>query len=147
MYDNLKFNNERLKKVLREKNLTRTEAAGQIGISNDAFTNYRKGRLPKTGFLYAIAQFFDKPMEWFLTEEGEPEDMLAAYEEPSDEDLDDLTLEEMCEILTKLMSSSNSNIRGWTVMQFRDAFNKYCRKKPGVKEAFARYTADKKNMQ
>lgn len=148
MYENLKFNKEKFETALREKGISQIKVAEQMGITNDAFTKYKKGRLPKTGVLYALAQFFDKDMEWFLTEETAEGKIVARdYEDPQDENPGEITLEEMCEVLTKLMSSDNPRLRNWAMVQFQNAFGKYRPQTDGVKEGFARYAAVKKKMQ
>lgn len=147
MYDNINFEgfSERLKQALDGKNLTQVEAAQRLGISKHALTKYLNGRVPKAKILFIISTFFNKPMEWFLLGEKEAHDVVVAYERQPRTERGDLTIEQMCEILQKLMSSNDPNLRGWTVVQFKQAFGDYFANIDEDEGAFADYTVSKKD--
>jgi len=72
---------KRLKKALNAKNLTQIQAAQAVGITNDAFTNYMKGRIPKTNILLKLAQLCDVNMEWFITGNEQYDDNSLSADE------------------------------------------------------------------
>ena len=57
----------RIKQAIREAGLTQRAVCKTIGISEQAMSNYVRGRIPEARILYGIAQITRKSMEWFLT--------------------------------------------------------------------------------
>ena len=110
---------QRLKSVLKENKISQIETAKHIGISKHSFTKYVNGRIPEPSILFALSKFFNKPMEWFLT--GKTKKTVLKESSYSN----DLELEKMCDVLEKLMSSSEENLREWTIIQFTKAFGEY----------------------
>lgn len=58
---------EKVEKLMEEKGVKVADVAKATGISSSVFTDWKKGRYtPKADKLYALAQYFDVPMEYFL---------------------------------------------------------------------------------
>lgn len=56
----------RLREVLREKELTRNQAAERLGIPGSQLSRYLNGQLPDLRMLYKLAQWSSHTMEWLL---------------------------------------------------------------------------------
>ena len=113
---------QRLRNVLKENKMSQVQTAQYLGISKHSFTKYMNGRIPETGILFAMSKFFNKSMEWFLTGRSEQ----IAFKESSFVKRDEeLTIDQMCDILKELMSNPDPNLRGWTIVQFIKAFGEY----------------------
>ena len=58
---------EKVEKLMEEKGVKVADVAKATGISSSVFTDWKKGRYtPKADKLYALAQYFDVPMEYFF---------------------------------------------------------------------------------
>lgn len=58
---------EKVEKLMEEKGVKVADVAKATGISASVFTDWKKGRYtPKADKLYALAQYFDVPMEYFF---------------------------------------------------------------------------------
>lgn len=58
---------EKVEKLMEEKSVKVADVAKATGISSSVFTDWKKGRYtPKADKLYALAQYFDVPMEYFF---------------------------------------------------------------------------------
>lgn len=58
---------ERLREVIKEKNLTQRAAAEALGMFESQLSRYLIGQIPEPGKLLQIAQWADCSMEWLLT--------------------------------------------------------------------------------
>lgn len=62
---------EKVERLMQEKGVKASDVAKAIGISSSVFTDWKKGRYtPKADKLYAIAQYFGVPMEYFFDEDA-----------------------------------------------------------------------------
>lgn len=60
---------EKVEKLMEEKGVKVADVVKATGISSSVFTDWKKGRYtPKADKLYALAQYFDVPMEYFFDE-------------------------------------------------------------------------------
>lgn len=60
---------EKVEKLMEEKGVKVADVAKATGISSSVFTDWKKGRYtPKADKLYALAEYFDVPMEYFFDE-------------------------------------------------------------------------------
>ena len=58
---------EKVEKLMEEKGVKVADVTKATGISSSVFTDWKKGRYtPKADKLYALAQYFDVPMEYFF---------------------------------------------------------------------------------
>lgn len=65
---------EKVERLLHEKGVRASDVAKAVGISSSVFTDWKKGRYtPKADKLYAIAKYFDVPMEYFFDPEEDIE--------------------------------------------------------------------------
>lgn len=62
---------EKVERLMQEKGVKPSDVAKAINVSSSVFTDWKKGRYtPKADKLYALAQYFDVPMEYFFSEYG-----------------------------------------------------------------------------
>lgn len=87
---------ERLRAVLREKSLTRNQAAERLGIPGSQMSRYLNGQLPDLRMLHKLAQWSGHTMEWLLVGEQE---IGPAYDSP----------EAISKRLTRAFSSGEEN--------------------------------------
>ena len=60
---------EKVEKLMKMKGVKVADVAKATGISSSVFTDWKKGRYtPKADKLYALAEYFDVPMEYFFDE-------------------------------------------------------------------------------
>ena len=58
---------EKVEKLMQERDVKVSDVVKATGISASVFTDWKKGRYtPKADKLYALAQYFDVPMEYFF---------------------------------------------------------------------------------
>jgi transcriptional regulator with XRE-family HTH domain len=141
MYDknNCEYFAARLQQLLDEKDMTQVEFAKRIGISKHTITNYKSGeRIPRADILLAIAEFFGKPVEWFFPDE-QPSDKVVAKETRQKEK--PLTISEMHDILEKLMTNADDDLRRHISSRFKQAFDEFYQ---NPDEDFPEYTVHKK---
>lgn len=61
---------EKVERLMNEKGVKAADVAKAVGISSSVFTDWKKGRYtPKADKLYALAQYFDVPMEYFFDDD------------------------------------------------------------------------------
>lgn len=61
---------EKVERLMNEKGVKAADVAKAVGISSSVFTDWKKGRYtPKADKLYALAEYFDVPMEYFFDED------------------------------------------------------------------------------
>lgn len=62
---------EKVERLMQEKGVRASDVAKAIGISSSVFTDWKKGRYtPKADKIYALAKYFDVPMEYFFDPEA-----------------------------------------------------------------------------
>lgn len=57
----------RIREIMKKKNLTQKELANIMGISQPALSLYLGGRIPPVKILSRLAKFADTTIEWLLT--------------------------------------------------------------------------------
>ena len=73
---------EKVERLMNEKGVKVSDVAKATGISSSVFTDWKKGRYtPKADKLYALAQYFDVPMEYFFDETDRLEYYYAKIQE------------------------------------------------------------------
>ena len=117
---------ERLKMCIKESGCTQIDLARRLGISKHSLTKYMGGRIPESAILYELSRHFNKPMEWFLVGDlGESGSNVRLQEFKKAEAITDPDFKEMCDILQMLMLAGDADLRGWTKIQFKNAFKDY----------------------
>jgi len=109
---------ERLKSIRVKSGLSQAKFAKELGVSQGNVGTWETGgSLPGALALKAIAQKFDCSVDWILT--GVETDLHTQKAEA----ILDPDLKAMIDVLKKLMRSNNPDIRGWTKIQFKQAFS------------------------
>lgn len=112
---------DRIKGLRESRALSQAKFANLIGVSSGNVGQWeRYTTLPGALALRSIAQKLECSVDWILTGD-DPKSHTKKIEVIPDPDLKD-----MIDILTALMGSSNSDLRGWTKIQFQNAFREYC---------------------
>ncbi len=58
---------QRIRKIMKQKELTQKDLSEILGISQPAISLYLQGRMPPADILYQIAQLGGTSVEWILT--------------------------------------------------------------------------------
>ena len=84
---------EKIDQLMQEKGVKPADVAKAVGISSSVFTDWKKGRYtPKADKLYALAQYFDVPMEYFFDEDERLDYYYAKIQEQISDYLQDKPL-------------------------------------------------------
>lgn len=110
---------EILARELNKRELTPTAFAKTVGVSAAAMSNYIKGRIPRADELSRIAEALSVSMEYLLTgaletKVSEPPTSVnkttnVNYTAPSKSELDDLSLQEIAQLLSAYISNMEIN--------------------------------------
>ena len=118
---------ERLKEIRTKSGLSQAKFAKELGVSQGNVATWEKGTsLPGALALHAINQKFNCPIDWILTGSTSTiinMDALPAINKKAE--AIDPDLKEMCDILQMLMLAGDADLRGWTKIQFKNAFKDY----------------------
>ena len=131
MQESLDLKNEivsRLKLIRAKSGLSQTSFAKELGVSSGNVGMWETGKaLPGAIALIAIAQKFDCSTDWILT--GHTSTIINMDTLPEinkkAEAIIDPDLKEMYDILKMLMLAGDADLRGWTKIQFKNAFKDY----------------------
>lgn len=111
---------ERLKKVRMDSGLSQAGFAAAIGVSQGNVGIWETGRaLPGALALIAINQKFDCSIDWLLTG-AQPKNDNNKVEAVFDPDL-----KMIIDVMTNLLHNPDHNLRGWAIIHFKEAFEKY----------------------
>lgn len=100
---------EVIERLMKEKGVKASDVAKATGIPQSVFTDWKKGRYtPKADKLYAIAQYFQVPLEVFFKENIESEHS-AVYPtaQPSDFVVKLLQDKELYLLIERIISSDD----------------------------------------
>jgi transcriptional regulator with XRE-family HTH domain len=108
---------KRLKLLRKNLNLTQKEFSASVGISQGNLSEMEKGKfLPSYDTLILIIKQYKISADWILT--GENTIHTNQFAENAE-------IREMHEVINKVMSDPNLEIRTWAKIQFRKAFARY----------------------
>lgn len=66
---------EKFQKLLEEHGITAYKVSKETGVATSTLTEWKNGTYqPKVDKLMLIAKFFDVPIEYFLTEDGDKDE-------------------------------------------------------------------------
>jgi transcriptional regulator with XRE-family HTH domain len=66
---------EKFQKLLEERGITAYKVSKETGVATATLTEWKNGTYqPKVDKLMLIAKFFDVPIEYFLTEDGDKDE-------------------------------------------------------------------------
>jgi transcriptional regulator with XRE-family HTH domain len=104
---------------LRElSGLNQQKVSDITGISRSNLSKYEQDKVkPTSDAIVNICNFYDVSADWLLR--GIETTQKANT-------ISDPDLKRMTDILKELMESDNQNLRGWTMIQFEEAFKKQC---------------------
>lgn len=111
---------KRLKTIRKKAGLSQANFAKELGVSQGNVGTWEiGGSLPGALALKTIAQKFDCSIDWILigVERNLQQQKIEAISDPD--------LQDMIDILKTLMKSDDSDLRGWTKIQFKAAFKEY----------------------
>ena len=110
---------ERIFELLGSKRSRQLELAKAIGVSTQTVSSWKtRGSDPSAKLISSIADFLGVSTDYLLTGKESQTKKIEVIPDPD--------LKDMIDILTALMGSSNSDLRGWTKIQFQNAFREYC---------------------
>lgn len=107
----------RLKEIRQQRGITQKEVAEIIGVSVSYVKNTERGSKPSIEYLFSFSDEYSVSIDWLLK---------GVHSTQKIEVIPDPDLKDMIDILTALMGSSNSDLRGWTKIQFQNAYREYC---------------------
>ncbi|MHC1760430.1 MAG: helix-turn-helix domain-containing protein [Negativicutes bacterium] len=114
-------------KNLRGK-LSQTSFGEPIGYKYSYVKACEHGKKPSLEYLFKVSQHYNVSFDWLLTgsdiivpmdtiENSAPQQKVEAIFDPD--------LKEMYDILQMLMLAGDADLRGWTKIQFKNAFKDY----------------------
>lgn len=106
----------RLKEIRQKRGMTQKEVAEIIGVSVSYVKNTERGLKPSIEYLFSFSNEHSVSIDWLL-KGVQPTQKIEVIPDPD--------LKDMIDILTTLMGSSNADLRGWTKIQFQNAFREY----------------------
>ena len=129
----------RLKK-LRGK-LSQTSFGEPVGYKYSYVKACEHGKKPSLEYLFKVSQYYNVSFDWLLTgaNDIEPMDTIKNSEQPKQkvEAITDPDFKEMCDILQMLMLAGDADLRGWTKIQFKNAFKDYLAMRDAQKKLHA----------
>ena len=130
MQESLDIKNEivsRLKLIRAKSGLSQTSFAKELGVSSGNVGMWETGKaLPGAIALIAISQKFDCTIDWILTGSASTIINMDILPEINKKDeVIDPDFKDMYDILQMLMLAGDADLRGWTKIQFKNAFKDY----------------------
>ena len=108
----------RLLSLRKSSKITLQALSDQSGISRSNLSKYEKDDVnPTADAIVSLCRFFKVSSDWLLMGIDTPKQKVEAITDPD--------LKEMCDILQMLMQSGDADLRGWTKIQFKNAFKDY----------------------
>ena len=118
---------ERLKEIRKKSGLSQAKFAKELGVSQGNVATWEIGTsLPGALALRAINQKFNCQIDWIITGNASTiinMDILPEINKKAE--VIDPDLKEMYDILQMLMLAGDADLRGWTKIQFKNAFKDY----------------------
>ena len=110
---------KRLFSLRKSSGLNQQKLADVTGISRSNLSKYERDEIqPTSGAIITICNFYNVSSDWLLRGIGQEVQKAEAVFDPD--------LKDMIDILTELMTSGDPDLRGWTKIQFQNAFKNYC---------------------
>lgn len=72
---------ERLSALIKERDISASGLAKQIGLSNSAAVKWKKGAIPDSSTLQKIADYFNVSVDYLLGKEKEPSGKTGEFDE------------------------------------------------------------------
>lgn len=105
--------------VLRERTkINQQKLSNATGLSRSNLSKYEQDKVkPTSDAIVALCRFFNVSADWLLMGIESPQQKIEAITDPD--------FKEMCDILQMLMLAGDADLRGWTKIQFKNAFKDY----------------------
>ena len=117
---------DRLRSIRKKSGLSQAKFAKELGVSPGNVGMWETGSsLPGALALRGIALKFGCSVDWILTGDG-PERIATEpiLQQKIEADFDP-DLKDMMDLLQRLMHDDDTDLRGWTKIQFKNAFKDY----------------------
>lgn len=109
----------RLRLLREQRGYSLSRVANEIGISVSNLSKYERNTVkPTSDIIVALSDYFSVSTDWLL-KGVDPQTQKV-------ETLFDPDLKRMTDILKELMENGDQNLRGWTIIQFQEAFKQQC---------------------
>jgi len=116
----------RLKEIRKKAGLSQARFAKELGVSQGNVATWETGAsLPGALALRAINQKFDCSVDWMLNGDGPERIATEPIPQQKIEADFDPDLKDMMALLKRLMHDDDADLRGWTKIQFKNAFKDY----------------------
>jgi transcriptional regulator with XRE-family HTH domain len=109
---------KRLKEARKASNLTQQELADLMGVSVSYVKSTERGKKPSIKYLFTVVENCHVSFDWLLI--GDQNVMDVQQKSNSDS-----SAEEFIDVIRKIMSNPDPDIRTWAKVQFRKAFADY----------------------
>jgi transcriptional regulator with XRE-family HTH domain len=118
----------RLKEARTLSKITQQELANFMDVSVSYVKNTERGGKPSLEYLLVVSEKCQVSVDWLLTgvQKENNRDIENTASTQKIEAVFDPDLKRMIDILKELMENENKNLRGWTIIQFEEAFKQHC---------------------
>lgn len=114
---------QRLFYLRQQSNKTLQEVSDKTIVSRSNLGKYEKDTVqPSADAIISLCNFYKVSTDWLLKGNSSCSNM----NEQKNEVIFDPDLKMMIDILTDLMHNDNPDLRGWTKIQFQNAFKEHC---------------------
>ena len=109
---------KRLSSLRQSRKMTLQTLSEQSGIARSSLGKYEKDDTdPTADVVVSLCRFFNVSADWLLMGIEQPQQKIEADFDPD--------LKEMMDLLKLLMLAGDTDLRGWTKIQFKNAFKDY----------------------
>ena len=109
---------KRLVYLRQSRKLTLQTLSELSGIPRSSLGKYEKDTVsPTADVIVSMCRFFNVSADWLLMGIEQPQQKIEADFDPD--------LKDMMDLLQRLMHDDDADLRGWTKIQFKNAFKDY----------------------
>lgn len=109
---------KRLAALRESAKINQQRLSDATGLSRSNLSKYEQDKVkPTSDAIVSLCRFFNVSADWLLMGIESPQQKVEAVIDPD--------FKEMCDILQMLMQSGDADLRGWTKIQFKNAFKDY----------------------
>lgn len=112
---------KRLQEARKAKQMTQQQLANIMGVSVSYIKSTERGSKPSLQYLFTVAEHCEVSFDWLLI--GVPN--ITINENNKVEAIFDPDLKMIIDVITGLLHNPDPNMRGWAIVQFKEAFEKY----------------------
>ena len=117
--ENLNTLGKRLAYLRELSGLNQQKLSDATGVSRSNLSKYEQDKVkPTSDAIVSLCNFYDVSADWLLRGiESQTQKVEAVF---------DPDLKDMIDVLKELMESGDADLRGWTKIQFKNAFKEQC---------------------